>query len=77
MKTLLALILTTLLLPAQETDERVVLVPWTKAQKEAPLFFSAAAEVNAQVNLEEVASEQKISFRVHQGKAETDRKSVV
>jgi len=71
MKTLLALILTTLLLPAQETDDRVVLVPWTKAQKEAPLFFSAVAEVNAQVNLEEVTSEQKISFRIHQGKAET------
>jgi hypothetical protein len=58
-------------LPAQDSDERVVLVPWSKAPKEAPLFFSATAEVNARVGLETVTSEQKIQFRIHQGKAET------
>ena len=58
-------------LPAQEADERMILVPWAKAPKEAPLFFSATAEVNAQVALETVTSEQKIKFRIHQGKAET------
>jgi hypothetical protein len=55
---------------AQEADERVVLVPWAKAPKEAPLFFSATAEVNARVMLDEVTSEQRIKFRVHQGKAD-------
>lgn len=59
------------LAPAQEADERVVLIPWAKAPKEAPLFFSATAEVNARVGLETVTSEQKIIFRIHQGKAET------
>ena len=58
-------------LPAQEADERMILVPWAKAPKEAPLFFSATAEVNAQVALETVTSEQRIKFRIHQGKAET------
>ncbi len=48
-----------------------MLIPWTKAPKEAPVFFSAAAEVNAQVGLETVTSEQKITFRIHQGKVET------
>jgi hypothetical protein len=57
--------------PAQEADERVVLVPWTKVAKEAPLFFSATAEVNARAGLETVTSEQKIQFRIHQGKPET------
>lgn len=56
---------------AQESDERVVLVPWAKAPKEAPLFFSATAEANARVGLDSVTSEQRIAFRVHQGKAET------
>jgi hypothetical protein len=56
---------------AQETEERMILVPWTKAPKEAPLFFSATAEVNANAGLETVSSEQKITFRIQQGKAET------
>ncbi|MCX6864915.1 MAG: hypothetical protein NTV46_01610, partial [Verrucomicrobia bacterium] len=47
------------------------LIPWTKAPQEAPVFFSAAAEVIAQVGLETVTSEQKISFKVHQGKVAT------
>ncbi len=58
-------------LHAQENAESVVLVPWTKAPKEVPLFFSAKAEVAARVGLDAVTSEQKIGFRVHQGKAET------
>lgn len=71
MKTLSALLLATLLLPAQETEERVVLVPWTKAPKEAPLFFSATAEVAARAALDQLTGEQKIRFHIHQGKAET------
>ena len=58
------------MLRAVESDERVMLIPWTKAPKESPVFFSASAELNAQVGLETVTSEQKISYRVHQGKAE-------
>lgn len=71
MKPLILLILSAMLLPAQESDERMVLVPWSKAPKEAPLFFSASADVIARVGLETVTSEQKITFRIHQGKAET------
>jgi hypothetical protein len=71
MKTLLPLILTAATLLAQESEERVVLVPWTKAAKEVPLFFSATAEVNAKAGLEWLTSEQTLRFRVHQGKAET------
>ena len=56
---------------AQEPDERVILVPFAKAPKEAPLFFSATAEVKIQVGLEDVTSEQEIDFKIHQGKAET------
>ena len=32
---------------AQDSDERVTLIPWAKAPKDAPLFFSATVEVNA------------------------------
>ncbi|MGD9417701.1 MAG: hypothetical protein Q7R22_002080 [Verrucomicrobiota bacterium JB025] len=58
--------------PAQEVaqDERLVLVPWKAARTDAPLFFSATAEVDVRVGLEEVTGEQRISFMVHQGKAE-------
>ncbi len=56
---------------AQEPDERVVLVPLGKAPKEAPLFFSAAAEVKAQVSLTTLTSEQQIDFKIHQGKPES------
>ena len=70
------MLLTMLLFPfpmlrAVESDERVMLIPWTKAPKESPVFFSATAEVKARVGLESITSEQKISYRVHQGKAET------
>ncbi len=56
---------------AQETEERVVLVPLGKAPKEAPLFFSASAEVTANVGLESVTSRQQLDFKIHQGKPET------
>jgi hypothetical protein len=56
---------------AQEPDERVILVPLAKAPKEAPLFFSATADVKIQVGLEAVTSEQEIDFKIHQGKPET------
>lgn len=56
---------------AQEPAERVVLVPWTKAPAEAPLFFSAAAEVTAVAGLDALTSEAKIIYRIHQGKAAT------
>ncbi len=56
---------------AQESDDRVVLVPLGKAPKEAPLFYSATAEVNARFGLSSVTSEQQIDFKIHQGKPET------
>ena len=70
MSTLLIAMLLAPFLHAQEPDERVVLIPWSKAPKEAPVFFSASAEVIARVGLETITSEQKITFRVLQGKAE-------
>ncbi len=70
MKTILFLLVLSGLSHAQDADERIVLVPWAKAPKEAPLFFSATADVTARVKLDEVTSEQRISFRVHQGKSE-------
>ncbi|MEO5915475.1 MAG: hypothetical protein ABIS50_14675 [Luteolibacter sp.] len=56
---------------AQEPDDRVVLVPLGKAPKEAPLFFSATADVLARASLIQISSEQKIDFRILQGKPET------
>ncbi|MEY3895761.1 MAG: hypothetical protein RLZZ214_1281, partial [Verrucomicrobiota bacterium] len=56
---------------AQEPDDRVILVPLAKAPKEAPLFFSATADVKIQVGMEEVISEQELDFKIHQGKPET------
>ncbi|MES2920067.1 MAG: hypothetical protein V4819_00870, partial [Verrucomicrobiota bacterium] len=55
----------------QEPDDRVILVPLGKAPKEAPLFFSASADVKAQANLSAVTSEQTIDYKIHQGKPET------
>jgi hypothetical protein len=71
MKSLLFLFTLTGLAFAQESDERMVLIPWTKAANEVPLIFSATAEVNANIGLENVTSEQTIKFHIHQGKAET------
>lgn len=70
MKAILILCLTAITMAAQEIDERLVLVPWAKAPREVPLFFSATAEVKAQASLDAVTSGQKLVFRVHQGKAE-------
>ncbi len=67
---LLFLALTTLCF-GQEPDDRVILVPLGKAPKEAPLFFSAAADVKAQVGLTSVTTDQQIEFKIHQGKPET------
>nr|MCU0751176.1 hypothetical protein [Akkermansiaceae bacterium] len=67
-------LLLTGLLPAQQPalpDDRVVLVPWSREVKEAPLFFSADADVHFQVGLQEITSEQTLRFRILQGKAET------
>lgn len=52
-------------------DERIVLVPWAKAPKKVPLFFSARADVKALVTLDELTTTQTLSFQVHQGKPET------
>jgi hypothetical protein len=48
----------------------MVLMPWQPATKEAPLFFSATAEVTARVGLADVTSEQQLALRVHQGRPE-------
>jgi hypothetical protein len=76
MKLLLAYFLILLsCLHAQEPDKRFVVVPFSDLlkdpQKEAPLFFSTTADVSAQVGLETVTSEQRIHFKIHQGKPET------
>jgi hypothetical protein len=71
MNTLLAALALVGFSSAQETDERFVLIPWSKAPKEVPLFFSATAAVNARVGLETVTSEQTINYHVHQGKSDT------
>ncbi|MCX6864916.1 MAG: hypothetical protein NTV46_01615 [Verrucomicrobia bacterium] len=41
MSTLLIALALTALSHALEPDERVMLIPWTKAPKEAPVFFAA------------------------------------
>ncbi|GAA5116097.1 hypothetical protein JIN84_19530 [Luteolibacter yonseiensis] len=60
---------------AQEPDKRFVVLPIgdlpTTAPKPVPLFFSVAAEVKAQAGPETITSEQRIDFKIHQGKAET------
>ncbi len=72
MRTIVCLLITlTTFLHAQEPDDRVILVPLGKAPKEAPLFFSASADVQVQVGLEAITSEQQIDFKIHQGKPET------
>jgi hypothetical protein len=55
----------------QDNDERVLLVPMSKAPKEAPLFFSTSAEVKARIGLEDVTSEQQLQFKIYQGKTGT------
>jgi len=73
MKTLAALILTTCAAFSQIAEKPMVLVPWHLVQgaeqKEVPVFHSAEAEVKLRVGLEHVTGEQKVRFRVHQGKA--------
>lgn len=56
---------------AQEPDDRIILVPFNKAPKEVPLFFSATVDVRARIGLETVTTEQDIRFKIHQGKPET------
>jgi hypothetical protein len=73
MKTLLSLLLLTVLAPAQEAEERVLLVPWTKVRVRRRCFSPPPREVKARVGLEAVTSEQNLAFRIHQGKAETSR----
>lgn len=51
----------------------MLVIPWhlmpKETPKEVPVFHSAQAEVKLQVGLENFTSEQKVRFRVHQGKA--------
>ncbi len=71
MKMLFALITLMGISLAQEPTDRVVILPIEKAPKEAPLFFSATAEVDAKASLFEITGEQRLSFHIHQGKPET------
>lgn len=72
MKTLFTLLLViTGVCLAQEPSDRVVILPIEKAPKEAPLFFSATAEVDARANLSEITGEQRLAYHIHQGKPET------
>jgi hypothetical protein len=76
MKTKLTCVLAalTLLSPAQEPDKRFVVVPIGELTpgppKPVPLFFSVTANVEASVGMESVISEQRIDFKIHQGKPE-------
>ncbi|RYD25423.1 MAG: hypothetical protein EOP87_24430, partial [Verrucomicrobiaceae bacterium] len=56
-------------LPA-DIGNGIAIVPVDKLPKTVPLFFSAAAEVQAQVGAVEILGTQKLIFRVHQGKPE-------
>jgi hypothetical protein len=73
MKTLAAFFLTAIAALAQVEDKSMVVIPWNlmprETPKEVPVFHSAEAQVKLQVGLENVTSEQKVRFRVHQGKA--------
>lgn len=69
MKKLLLLLALASISVGQEADEKGIIIPWPKAPKEAPLFFSASASVEAEVGLKSVVSTQLIVIRVHQGKA--------
>ncbi len=71
MKPLFALIALAGIALAQEPSDRVVILPIEKAPKEAPLFFSATAEVDASATLTEIFSDQNLTFHIHQGKPET------
>ena len=51
-------------------ENRIVLIP-EKVEKPVPLFFSAAATVNATASLTETTSTQEITFTIHQGIPET------
>ncbi len=53
----------------QTNDDQLVVIPWHKVKKEAPLFFSADAKVTANVGLKSVVSTHQIAIKVHQGKA--------
>ena len=71
MKTLSLLIATLGLAFAQDSTERIVILPIEKVPAAAPLFFSAVAEVEVHANLAEITTEQRLSFLIHQGKPET------
>ncbi len=47
--------------------ESVVLIPWTKAPKEVPVFYSVNAKVDSAIELDHVRSSHALSFRVLQG----------
>jgi hypothetical protein len=75
MNALLTLLLTATAAFAQVEDKSMLVIPWhlmpRETPKEVPVFHSAEADVMLQVGLETVTSEQKVRFRVHQGKAAT------
>lgn len=56
---------------AQDLTDRVVILPIEKAPKEVPLFFSASATVDAQVDRSEITTDQQLTFHVLQGKPQT------
>jgi hypothetical protein len=68
MKTLLLVL--TLLTTIFAQEERILVIP-EKAEKPAPLFFSAAANISATASLTETTSVQTITYSIHQGIPET------
>ncbi|MDX1680245.1 MAG: hypothetical protein R3242_05900 [Akkermansiaceae bacterium] len=51
--------------------DRMVVLPWLQPKREVPLFYSVKAKVEATVELGEIATVQKLLFKVHQGKGKT------
>jgi hypothetical protein len=56
--------------PKLDVGEGVAVVPVEQVAKPAPLFFSASAQVQATVTMEEINETIDLSLQVHQGKPE-------
>ncbi|HEX5791128.1 MAG TPA: hypothetical protein VFY13_08230, partial [Luteolibacter sp.] len=56
-------------LSAQSEQEKLLLIPWSKAPVEVPVFHSVNAQVQANVGLEKVEGVMQLGFQVHQGRA--------
>ena len=56
---------------AQDPTDRIVILPMKETPKEAPLFFSATADIEARASLTEITGGQRLTYQIHQGIPET------